>query len=210
MLQAARSRSHEVLVPLPCEASALKPPTDLRGTVLSASFQLVREHNLEAAYFRALPAELHDAVRFVVPLSWVPLDLARAHFRAMDRVFPDPRQQVLNGKLSSERTQSSWIKTLVRALVASGQAPTLGFIKRIPSAFERLQLNGGGVAVLSSGPKDARIELYAQPLVETSYIRHGWQGMFEAGISLASRSCVVRQDPRFLSVDRMAFDVSWV
>ena len=197
-------------MPLPCRPHELAPPTHLRGTVLASSFQLVREHGLEAAYLAQLPAALHDAVRFVLPISWVELELARAHFRAMEHVFPDTRQQIENGRTSSARTQAAYLLTVVRALSAAGQCCALSFIKRIPDAFERMLRGGGGVTVLGTGPKDARVEMYAQPLVETAYIRNSWQGMFEAAISLSTRRCFVRQDMRFTRSDRLAFDIAWV
>jgi hypothetical protein len=200
----------EVLVPLPCRPHELLPPTHLRGTVLASSFQLVREHGLEAAYLAALPAALHDAIRYVVPISWVELDIARAHFLAMEKVFPETRQQIENGHTSSARTQGTYLMTVVRALQASGQICALSFIKRIPDAFERMLRGGGALTVLGTGPKDARVEMHAHPLVETAYIRNSWQGMFEAGISMSTRRCFVRQDMRFTRADRLAFDISWV
>jgi hypothetical protein len=200
----------EVLVPLPCRPHELSPPTHLRGTVLASSFQLVREHGLEAAYFAELPAALHEAIRFVVATSWVELDVARAHFRVMDHIFPETLQQIANGRASSERTQKAYIVTMVRALHASGQISALAFIKRIPSVVERLLRGGGAVTVLGKGLKDARIEMHAHPLVETAYIRNSWQGMFESGIGLTTRRCFVRQDVGFARVDRVAFDISWV
>lgn len=200
----------ELVIALPKPADELTPPTHIRGTVLSTSFDLVRQHGKEARYLGLMPSEHHDTIRFVVPQSWVPLDIALAHFCAMQEVFPDARQQVQNGREASERTQNNWLKTVVRALVASGHSPAMGVLKRIPAAFDRFLRDGGGVAVYEAGPKDGRLELYAQPLVATPYIRNGWQGMLEAAVSLASRSCVVRQDPRFQTTDRMAFDVSWV
>ena len=195
---------------LPCAAHQLRPPTDLRGTVLAASFQLTRMQGQEVAYFAALPCELHDTIRWVDPLTWVPLDVARAHFRAMERAFPDPAQQVENGRMASERTQKAYLQTVVRALHGSGHVTALDFIKRIPAAVERMLRNGGGVSVFSLGPKDARVEMHAHPLVETDYIRNSWQGMFEAGIGLAARRCFVRQDRRFATEDRVAFEISWV
>jgi hypothetical protein len=200
----------EVVVPLRCPAHELRPPTDLRGTVLAASFQLVRMQGREQAYFSALARDLHEAIRFVDPLTWVPLEVARAHFRAMQATFPEPTRQVENGRMASERTQKTYLQTVVRALHGSGQVTALDFIKRVPSAVERMLRNGGGVSVFSLGPKDARVEMHAHPLVETDYIRNSWQGMIEAGLSLVTRRAFVRQDRRFGTSDRFAFDIAWV
>lgn len=177
---------------------------------MASSFKHVTAFKREEPYFAALPSELHEVILYVEPMSWVPLDVARMHFSAMQQAFPDPAEQVRNGRLSSERTQRVFLETVVRTLKASGQFPVMALLARVPVAFSRLLRNGGAVQVLRVGPKDARLEAHAHPLVETAYIRNSWQGMLEAGLELGVRRCFVRQDVQFTTADRVAFNVSWV
>jgi len=200
----------ETVLALPGPVSQIPPAKALRGTVIATSLGMAREHGFEAKYFDHLPSELHAAVRDLQAASWVPMEVVVPHYRAMSHVFPSSEQQVENGRVSSERTQNAYIRTVVRALQATGQVSPLTGLKRLPAVFGRMLNGGGAAAVYSIGPKDARIELVNYPLLEVAYVRNGWQGMFESGLSLMSRRVVVKQDPKFRGVHNTAYVVSWV
>jgi len=200
----------ETVLALPAPISQIPPAKALRGTVIATSLGMAREHGFEAKYFDHLPPEHHAAVRELQPASWVPMEIVIAHYRAMTHVFPSAEQQIENGRISSERTQNAYIRTVVRALQATGQVTPLTAMKRLPAVFARMLQGGGAGAVYSVGPKDGRIELVNYPLLEVPYVRNGWQGMFESGLSLTARRVHVKQDPKFRGVHNTAYLVSWV
>lgn len=203
-------RDWETVLALPGPVSQIAPAKSLRGTVIATSLGMAREHGFEAKYFDHLAAEYHGIVREVQPLSWVPMEVVIPHYRAMAYVFPGTERQIENGRVSSERTQNAYLRTVVRALQATGHVTPLTGLKRLPAIFGRMLNGGGGVAVYGIGPKDARIELVNYPLLEVAYVRNGWQGMFESALSLMSRRVVVKQDAKYRGVHNAAYVVSWV
>ncbi len=200
----------ETIFALPGPIAQIPPAKDVRGAMIVTSLTLAREHGLEAGYFEQLPTALHERVRDVQPTSWVPMELAVSHYWTMTRLFPGVEQQVGNGRISSERTQNAYLRTIVRALQATGQVNPLTVLKRMPTVLGRMLQGGGAAGVYSLGMKDARIELVNYPVLEVPYVRNAWQGMFESALSLAAKRVFIRQDGRFRGAANIAYDVSWV
>jgi len=196
----------EVLAPLPM---TIAPATQLRGTALTTSYQLVREAGLEGRYRDLLTPEFAADLPATTALHWYPMPVALQHYRVMDQLFPDPTQQINNGRRSSEITQNAHLKTLVRGLSSAGPFQPQAILRRAPTLFGRM-LVGGGVGVWQLGPKDVRLELHGYAMVRFAYVRNGWQGMLESAMSLFTRRCFVRQDAAFLTPQRMALVLSWV
>lgn len=198
--------TREVLAPLP---ASISPATEIRGTMLATSYQLMRGAGFEARYREQLPADVAAILPVPSALSWYPMHIALVHYRLMEQLFPDPRDQIANGRRSSELTQNAHIQTLARGLTSMGTIDPAAIVRRAPKFFERL-LVGGAVGVWSNGAKDMRVEFHAPPIVGIAYVRNGWQGMFESSLSLFTRRCFVKQDAAFGNEKRMAFDISWV
>jgi hypothetical protein len=183
--------------------------THLRGTVLASSLAILRQRGREQAYFRALPCELHESIHALVAQAWLSMELATAHFCAMDRVFPDPQEQRANGITAAERTQNGYVATVLRSLRAAGADYVPMALERVPSVLERM-VRGGNCLVYRTGLKDARIELVGYPFLAPRYCHNAWHGMFDSSLSLISRRIFVRNDLAFATGDRMALNLSWV
>ena len=197
----------EVIVP---PVASFAPATEVRGTLLATSLAMVRERGMEAAYFAALEPNFHDAVRSVLAQAWLPMEVAIAHYRAMGRVFPAMHEQIDNGKIVSERTQNAYLRTIVRALHATGSLDIPAAVRRLPAVVERMVRGGGVAAAYRTGRKDVRIELSGYPFLRAPYTHNAWQGMFYSALSLVTPRLTVRQDLRYRGDWRMALDVSWV
>lgn len=197
----------EVLAPLP--SGKVVPATELRGTIMTTSLALVREHGLEARYWSLLDPDQGERIRTIGTISWVPVDLAVAHYQVLDQLFPQPSQQVENGRLSSERTQSAYLRTLFKLLQSSGQLSPAVALRKLPTVFGRMWNGGGAATAYQTGRKDARVELLAYPICASSYVKNAWQGMFENGLAPTARRVFVRIDTGFSSTDRAAYDISW-
>jgi hypothetical protein len=183
--------------------------TEIRGTVLCNGLAIVREQGRERSYLDALPQSWHEQVLSLVASSWLPMDLAVAHFFAMDAAFPDAREQRENGKTGAVRSQNAYVATVVRGLRAAGVDYVPLGLTRVPSVVAR-QVCGGTCTVYRAGTKDARIELSGYPFLAAKYCHHAWQGMFESSLGVLSKRIFVRNDLGFATHERMALLLSWV
>ena len=183
--------------------------THIRGTMLASSLAVVREEGFEQKYFALLPAQYHTAVHGLVAQDWLSMELAIAHYAAMDRMFPTMAQQLENGRRAAQRAQVGYIQAVVRTLRLTGTIDLAAGLKRVPDVIARI-VRGGSCNVYLVARKDGRIELNGYPFLASRYVHNGWQGMFEASFSMLSRRIFVRQDLLCSGDDCMALDVSWV
>jgi hypothetical protein len=208
MVQAVR-QSLEVIV-APTTRGPVIQASEIRGTLLVNSLAILRERGREADYFALLSTRHHEAIRAIVAQDWVHMGLAVVHFEVMAKVFPSPTDQVANGRLSAERTQHAWIRTVARTLHGMGSLDVPTALRRVPMAVERLIRGGGAVTVYRSGRKDARLEFDGYPILAVPYVRNAWQGVIESALSLFSPRLFVQQETRASRADCIAFSVSWV
>jgi hypothetical protein len=183
--------------------------TEIRGSLLVNGFAILRAAAREDAYFAALPAALHGTMRSLVAHGWVPMELATAHYLAMERVFPSPQEQRANGRNAAEKMQNGYVHTVVKGLRSSGADYMSPALERVPSVLDRV-VRGGNCTIYRSGFKDARIELDGYPFLASRYVHNGWHGMFESSFALISRRIFVRSDVAYASNERMALLFSWV
>lgn len=169
----------EVLVPFP---QGLRRVTGVRGTLLVSSQQALRQAGHFDRYRENLPPTRRDELLEVIAASWVPTDLAEAHYAACEALSLNDAQLLEVGEHVGDRIQGAFMNTLTRALRNMGVTPwsLLGQFQRL---WERL-MQGGGVQVSREGPKDARVEIHGLSLVQYPYFRTAFRGVFHAGFKL--------------------------
>lgn len=196
----------EVVVPLHAPLERIEPVRSVRSTLLSGSIQALRSRGMFDAYFEQLPAEHHDAIRSMVAGVWVPLDLAQAHYSALDRLITSEQQQLEMGHDVADRIHRTILSTVARAATTAGVTPWIG-LSMFPKLMERTFV-GGGVSVTKISPKDARLEVVRLTLLDTSqYFRNAFRGVIAGGIELFCRRAFVNDLSRRGDVN--AFKVSW-
>ncbi len=183
--------------------------TRARGTLLASSTQGVRERGLQQEYFEALDPRYHEAIRGLVPGTWLPVELAAAHYAAIDTLGLAPEQQWDMGRRVAERVQHSWVGTVIRGLKASGAVTPVQVLTRFQNAWDRL-FEGGGSEVVQTAPKDIRVEAHGMHLAPGAYFKNAWCGMFESTLELVAKKVYVRQLARYEGPTTCAFDISWV
>lgn len=182
--------------------------THLRGTAIVNSLRVMRDLELGDVYWPRVGAEREEDLRSIVAQSWVPVALALAHYRVMEELVPDPRQQWAIGSESAERLQAVYLMTLIRLMRASGALTVQRVLERLRSPFDRM-MKGGTVAAVLTGRKDAEIVLSDMPLLDVPYFRNGLGGWLTGGVGLAAKSV----QARVASVPgpgRTTFALSWV
>lgn len=197
------------IVELHCPAPRVPPVVRVRGTLLASSLQGVRERGLQDTYFEALDSQHHDTIREMVAATWLPVEVAMAHYEAVDALGLSARAQWTMGRRVAERVQHGWAGTVVRALKASGAVTPLRVLGRFPSGWERL-MDGGATAVYQTGPKDLRVEGHGVPMAPGTYFRNAFGGMFESTLELVARTVYVSELPRYRGPTTCAYSISWV
>jgi hypothetical protein len=210
MATLARPLPHEeVVVPLRAASTAAVPPvTHVRSTLLAASILSVRSRGHLDAYLTHLPPALHETVLQSVAGSWIPLDVAVAHYRAADRLGLRSDEQYELGRGVAERVQNSVLGTLGRVAKGAGVTPWIG-LEYFQRLWDRVLL-GGSVAVYRLGPKEARAEGYGIPtLAEIPYFRNSFRGMFAGSGLLFCNKMYIADLAPFVARRVIGFRVAW-
>ena len=103
------------MLELPAEPSELRPVSALRGTVLASSLQALTKHGHRERYDDLLDPAYREAIRDLVVRSWVPVDVALAHYTAANALPFTHTQRVQMGGAVGERLHASFLGTIVRA-----------------------------------------------------------------------------------------------
>lgn len=193
-----------VIVPFPEPSTAV---TAVRGTLLGSSLQAMRDRRLEARYFARLPPPHHDAIRSLVAMAWIDVDVALAHYRVMGELFPDPVEQRQIGRAVGDRVQKSYLATVIRALRATGLVTPLAVVTRMPAIWSRV-FSGGGVQLVELGPTEFEVESRGCALFTESYFGRGWEGVWEASLQLVTPSIRIERGRR-TGEDGYLLVVSW-
>ncbi len=197
------------LIELPYPKDQVPLVTKVRGTLMASSVRGVRDRGHDDVYFELLPPEFHDAIRGLVPATWIPVETALAHYRTLDELDLTNADHWAMGRVVAERVQHGWAGTIIRGLKASGAVTPAQVLGRFDTAWNRL-FQGGSNAVIQTGPKDVRVEAYGMPMAPGVYFRNAWSGMFESTLELVARKVYVRELPNYRSATTCAFAISWV
>jgi hypothetical protein len=208
MVSAAKAPVGEVVLD---HTSAAGPHvTHVRGTLLVNSLRMLEESGYLAAYLERMSAVERDAVRFTMAASWVPVELAIAHYEACDKLELSDAQMEHAGTVMGARIAETFLAGTLRATRPAGvDAVWLG-IEQNHRLWDRLYV-GGGSYIVKTGLKDVVAEMRGLPLVASRYFRIG---SFAHTVALARLVCknafIKPARPRIPHPHTVAMAVSWV
>jgi hypothetical protein len=165
----------------------------------------VRERGLLERYYEKLEPEHHAAMRELIIGVWVPIDLALAHYRAMNKLEFGTQEQFELGRINTLRIQKSFLGTMFR-LAGAGATPFTA-LEQLPRIYERV-FRGGSAAAYRCGPKDARVELKSFPLADIPYFREGFRGLITGSLELFTKRAFIAAKP--MGTGEIEFRMSWV
>jgi hypothetical protein len=178
----------------------------VRGSLLASSLQTLRERGLYERYVPHLVNAQRDDILYCVAASWLPVELAMAHYAACDAMqLTDQELEAVGGDVS-RRIMGTFVATLVRS-ARHVTTPTSIPLRQYPRLWERL-LMGGGCRVYLTGPKDARIESYGVPMFKYKYFRTAYVGTLR-GAGLMFRSAMHARVKRATD-DALTVEINWV
>jgi hypothetical protein len=202
------ARESSALVPLPGPRHLIAHATHVRGTVLCSSLRSLRARGLGDAYMAALPRERHDEILSLTAQTWVPVDLAVAHYLACQSLNL-PRTTIEEiGAEAGRFLNSSVLAVILRVSREAGVTPwrVLGQIERLR---ERLW-QGSAFGVFKVGPKEARVEWIGQPCALSEYYRVAYGAFMLACVRLFCETAYVRLVPSLCSQTSLGYRLSWV
>lgn len=189
--------------------AVLEPVTKVRSTLLQSSLNSLRTHGHYERYLTLVDPTYREFILGSLAPEWLPLVVAEAHYAACDALHLTPELMQRIGEDVGDRIQGTFLGTVVKRARLLGLTPWL-----LLDQFERLWgrlMQGGGVAVYRTGPKDVRVEIYNLPLLRYAYFRTGMCGVIGAGIKLgAGRSVVVNVMSSGRAEERLLFNAAWV
>jgi hypothetical protein len=189
--------------------AALRPVTAVRSTLLQSSLGSLRNRGHFDRYLTLVDPRYREVILGSLAPEWLPLGAALAHYDACQRLELSNQELMELGEDVGARIQGTFIGTIVR------KARTIGLTPWVPLAqFQRLYerlMQGGGVALYRTAPKDCRIEVFELPLARFPYFRSAFCGVIASGIKLGSgRAVTVRQASDRNVESRLIFRASWV
>ncbi|HEX6245513.1 MAG TPA: hypothetical protein VFZ61_31535, partial [Polyangiales bacterium] len=185
--------------------------TDVRGSLVLQSLKLLRDAGHYDAYAEALPPEHRETLQQALAASWVSTAALVSHFRVVDSLVPSDAQLARLGELLGKQIMDSLFASLIRTARSAGAEAGIWLaLKQVDRIWNRMY-QGGGVAVLQTGPKDAIFEVHGMPVATSRYFRLSHGAFVRASVLMVARVCVVKEVPaRRPSPESLAISISWV
>jgi hypothetical protein len=177
----------------------------VRGSLIVSSLAALRANNMYDRYFACLPADQHERVLYVVAASWLPVDVALAHYKACDSMQLTEAELDTMGRNVSARIMGTFLGTLLRT-AHKFAAPTSIPLKQYPRLWDRL-LMGGGCTVSMLGSNAARIESRGVPMFRYRYFRVAYAALIRGAGSMFRENLNARI--RNANDDSLTIDLSW-
>ncbi len=172
-----------------------------------SSYASVRDAGYDEAYRAALPGQYHATIFQAVAATWIPIEVAVAHYDACGRLGMSHDTQLALGRVAGERIHGTILGTVVRMAKETGVTPWT-----VMSQFQRFwnrAFDGGGIQVSKLGPKDARLEIHRAAHADCVYWRAALCGLSMGVLELFARKAYVHEIPEKRPPGNAAFRVQW-
>jgi hypothetical protein len=181
----------------------------VRSTLISSSVQTLRENKLFDRYLTYLPKEFHEAVLLTIAPTWMPVEVAMAHYGSCDALNLAESELERIGESVSSRIMGTFLGTLVRSSRNVGATPLIP-LRQYDRLLSRL-MSGGSCIVKQTGPKDAVVQSHGVPMFEYRYFRVAYQGVVRGSIGMFAKKVLTRSLHGTGGNPHVAFTgVSWV
>ena len=162
----------------------------VRSTLISSSVQTLRENNLFDRYLSSLPKQYHDAILLTIAPTWMPVEVAMAHYGACDALSLADGDLERIGESVSGRIMGTFLGTIVRSSRNVGATPLIP-LRQYDRLWSRL-MSGGSCIVKQTGPKDAVVQSHGVPMFEYRYFRVAYHGVVRGSIGMFAKKVLTR------------------
>jgi hypothetical protein len=179
----------------------------MRSTVLIGSIDSMRESPRWDDYAKALDAPFRETLLTSVAATWIPIDVAAAHYRACDSLGLSVEEQVTNGRKTFARAGGVIFGTVMKMAKEAGVTPWT-LMSQFPRFWAR-SYDGGGVQVRKVGPKEAYVDVIRAPLFASRYHRNAVRGLIVSAIDLFCTKAYMTERLGEPPHDGVAYRVQW-
>jgi hypothetical protein len=201
MRVAVEEELHPFPSPMPTQV------TEFKSTLLVSSLQSLRERRLFDRYRTFLSPADADSIPLSVAGLWMPLEVAIAHYAAVNALGLPYSESAAAGALVGEKIQATLLGTVARLARTGGVTPWT-VLAQFQKLFERI-FRGGGTRVVRLGPKEARIDVSGLQLAQFPCFRAGFQGMIKSGGELFCTRAYVSEVPRLCTSTTIGYRCAW-
>jgi hypothetical protein len=205
---AASRAPEEVHLPFPAPTKDLVPlATQFRSTWLTSSVRAIKDRGRWDEYLSYLPGQHHQAIEDTVAGTWLPSEVAVAHYEACDKLHFTQLELIAIGRDVHDHANASVLSLLVKLAGGAGVTPWNAF-----SQFNRLWSRvwvGGGVGVFRLGPKEARMEIVGWACSRSTYIRHAFRGVTVAMLEMFCTKAYVQDLPAYCTASTLGYRCAW-
>jgi hypothetical protein len=197
------SEDGELLLPFPANGA---PVRHARSTILLGSIASLRNAGHFEAYSAALSSAHREALLEAVAGTWIPLEVALAHYRACAALGLTADAEAELGS-STFGQAGSIFGTIMRLGKGAGVTPWT-----VLPQFQRFWdrgYDGGGLRVLRLGPKEARVDLIQCPLADIRYYRNACRGLAVTVLQLFCQRLYAQEIPSMYPRGSMAVRAQW-
>jgi hypothetical protein len=192
---------------LPFKNSPIRPIEEVRSTLIMAGLQTLRAHGLFARYSEVLSPDSRERILGLAAGVWVPVDVAVAHYGAVDRLALDPRIIESIGAEVAERSGKHILSKVFSRAKRIGSKPW----ESLAFTHQTIEFNwrGGDVRIFKEGPRMALYEWAGQPCARIPYFVTSFGAFMRALMTLFSFQSYHRIVPERCSRTTIAVRLSW-
>jgi len=184
--------------------------THMRGALLVNSLDNLKALGVYERYVELLPRAHREVIPYTLAASWIPIELAMAHYDTCDALTLDEPQLVRMGELMAARVADTYLGSALRISRNAGMESLWAAIKQNHRLLERMY-QGGGMCVMKTGPKDLILENTGLPIVASRYWRTVYTHYMRAVGDMFTKVTYVRLvRPRVAHPRSIAISASWV
>jgi hypothetical protein len=187
----------------------VRDATHFRSTWVTASQATIRDRGYFPRYEANLTGPHRDEVLAIIAAQWLPMEVARTHYLACEKLDLSTSEQLDIGMAATKRANATSMSFAVRMAQNVGVTPWTIFAQT-PRIYERIFLGGGGMRVAKLGPKEARLDVMGYPLAVIRYNRVTMRGIVAAFVELFCEKAYVKEIPEATDQHTIAMRISWV
>ena len=184
--------AEECIVALPGPRHTIPAVTGFRSAWVISSRESLQAAGLEERYLENL-RQHRDEVLSSSPNGWLPIRVARAHYRACDAIGLTSQEILAVVRRPQGGKRKSWYTKFVIGAVNAKGTPW-EFLSRLDRMW-CASANGGALTVFRVGAKQARIECLGCELFDIGYFRQAMRTVFLSMLEQFGSTVVVRLLP---------------